>query len=158
MNRPRLALATLLIVVSWTTACGGNSASTVTETVTQEAAAASTESAASAKPSTTEARGTYELNCSYDLGEGTNDDPAADYRFTAGGDLTNTSDAPGVVEVTYKWRRLGTSAVKVKKTYRLGAKSTREVNITVPASSDDIDAHQDADGKCSAKATFSAQP
>jgi len=98
--------------------------------------------------------GEYELDCAYELGEGTDDNPFADYRFTAGGTLNNTGNTNIRVRVTYKWKRLGSSAKTARKTYRVKEGQERDVNITVPASQLDISAHQNADGDCSAKATI----
>jgi hypothetical protein len=98
--------------------------------------------------------GDYELDCDYILGDYDSDDPMEGYRFVGGGTLTNTGNVGIRVRVTYKWRQLGSSAISAKKTYKLRVGDDREVNTTVPATSDQIDAHQSADGKCSAKATI----
>ena len=115
---------------------------------------AAEEEPAEEEPEPEKTDGEYELACAYELGEGTDDNPFADYRFTAGGTLNNTGNTNIRIRVTYKWKRLGSGAKTVRKTYRVKEGEERDVNITVPASQLDISAHQNADGDCSAKATI----
>lgn len=98
----------------------------------------------------------YKLNCAYLLGDfGESGDPSKGYRFVGGGTLRNTGNVGVRVRVTYKWQLLGQSPKTLKKTYKLlHGQGPREVDSTVPATSDEIDQHQRADGDCSAKATI----
>lgn len=96
--------------------------------------------------------GKYDLNCAYELGDGTTDDPFAGYRFTAGGTLENTGNTNIRVRVTYQWKRLGSSPKTVRKTYRVREGQERDVNISVKATQPDISAHQNADADCKATA------
>jgi hypothetical protein len=98
--------------------------------------------------------GEYKLRCDYELGDfGESGDPSQGYRFIAGGTLHNIGNVGIRVRVTYSWKRLGQNALVVKKHYRLRRGETRDVNLTLPVSESDIDAHQSADGDCTAKAT-----
>lgn len=107
--------------------------------------------------------GDYDLNCDYDLGDfDESGDPAKGYRFIAGGTLINTGNIGIRVRVKYKWKRLGQEALTVNKHYRVRRDQERDVNITVPVTQGDIDAHQSADSDCSATAdivdTFGQPP
>lgn len=88
----------------------------------------------------------YDIRCDYLLGGGDIDE----YRFVAGGELVNVSASAVdlAVQVVYSWDRLGSDPVSVDRLYRVKEGATRDVQITVPASPDDIDAHQAADGEC----------
>lgn len=96
--------------------------------------------------------GEYDLNCAYEIGGGTTEDPFAGYRFTAGGTLMNTGNTNIRVRVTYQWKRLGSSPKTVRKTYRVREGHERDVNISVKATQPDISAHQNADAECKATA------
>lgn len=99
--------------------------------------------------------GEYDLGCAYELGDfGESGDPAKGYRFTAGGSLKNTGNTNIRVRVTYQWKRLGTSPKKLQKVYKVREGQERDVNVTVIASDNDIDAHQNADAECKATATI----
>ncbi len=104
---------------------------------------------------TAEPAGKYDLACAYELGD-FSENPESGYRFTGGGTLTNTGGGDIKVRVVYKWRRLGQGAKTVRKTYTVREGQSREVNVTVPASSSDIDAHQNAGAGCSATAKIAA--
>jgi hypothetical protein len=86
--------------------------------------------------------GEYDVDCDYLLGSGDN------YRFVAGGDLENTGNIGIVVQVVVTWDRLGSPPARVEKRYRVRTNATREVQVSVPATLDDIDAHQSADADC----------
>ncbi len=112
---------------------------------------------AQAEPAARNADGEYNLSCAYELGDfGESGDPARGYRFTAGGTLINTGNTNIRVRVTYQWKRLGSSAAKVRKVYRVKQGQERDVNVTVPASQSDISAHQNADAGCKATAKIVA--
>ena len=89
------------------------------------------------------------LNCDYLLGEGLND-----YSFIAGGDVKNTGDVPVTVLVKAKWSRLGSDQVTASKTVKVPSGRTKEVQLSVPATMEDISAHQSAAAKCSANGTI----
>lgn len=93
--------------------------------------------------------GTYELSCDYDLGDF--DESGIDeagYKFIAGGTLKNTGNVGIVADVTYKWRLLGQGWLKETKTYKVPYDRKRDVDILIPVGSEEIDAHQSADGDC----------
>lgn len=98
----------------------------------------------------------YDLECDYLLGDhNESGDPSQGYRFVGGGTLRNTGNVGVRVRVTYKWELLGQSPKTVKKTYKLlHGQGPRDVNVTVPATSDEISGHQSADSDCTAKATI----
>jgi hypothetical protein len=99
--------------------------------------------------------GKYDLDCNYELGDfGEFGDPSRGYRFVAGGTLENTGNIGIRVRVTYTWKLLGRSPLTVRKHYRVRRGQSRDVNLTVPVSQDDIDSHQNAHGDCSTKASI----
>jgi len=89
----------------------------------------------------------YDLTCDYLLG-----DP--DYSFVAGGDVTNTGNIGVVAEVKVSWTLLGSDPVTTTKSIRLKPGKTKDVQISLPASMDQIDAHQSADGDCDVTAAM----
>jgi hypothetical protein len=100
-------------------------------------------------------KGRYVLSATYELGDfGESGDPARGYRFIGGGTLTNTGNIGIVVRVTYKWRLLGEGSLVAHRQYRLARHAHRDIDITIPATDAQIDAHQNADGKSSARATM----
>jgi hypothetical protein len=101
---------------------------------------------------TTEAHpsGTSLLRCDYSLAWNAADDP--NYHFIGGGTLSNTGNVGIVVLVTYKWRLLGQGSVERHRTYRLLPGRSRDVDIRIRASQTQVEAHQAANSKCSAKA------
>ena len=92
--------------------------------------------------------GEYDLDCDYVLGDFDSDD----YRFIAGGELENTGNIGIRVQVTFEWERLGTDPIREIKRVRVPVGATRDVAVTVPVTSDDIDLHQAADGDCNVDA------
>lgn len=99
--------------------------------------------------------GDSELQCAYELGDfGESGDPKKGYRFVAGGTLHNTGNIGIRVRVTYQWKLLGRAALTVHKHYRVRRGEDRDVNLTVPVTDADIDAHQNAAADCSAKSTI----
>jgi hypothetical protein len=100
-------------------------------------------------------QGQFTLNCDYELGDfGDSGDPNLGFRFIAGGDIRNTGNVGLVVRVTYRWKMLGQPTVKVSKNYRLSVDKTREIDFSMPVTGEQIDAHQSADGECSARAKY----
>ena len=55
---------------------------------------------------------------------------------------------PVTVRVTVRWTLLGEDPVKTAQRVRLPASSSKDIQIRVPATGDQIDAHQSADGEC----------
>ena len=96
--------------------------------------------------------GSYDLDCDYLLGDGLND-----YRFVGGGTITNEGNIGIEVEVIFRWEQLGSDPVEERLDERLEVGQRKRVNVTVPVSGDQIDAHQSADSKCSAKANIVGQ-
>jgi hypothetical protein len=84
--------------------------------------------------------GEYDLNCDYVL------EPS--YRFIGGGTIENTGNIGIRVRVTYKWRLLGQGSHIEQRTYRLKPGQSREVDVSVPATGEQISAHQSADSDC----------
>lgn len=95
--------------------------------------------------------GEYELNCDYllDFDESLNGND--NHKFVGGGTLTNTGNVGIKVRVAFKWRLLGQNPLIVKKTYKVKRNQEREINVTVPVTGEQIDAHQSADGDCDVK-------
>jgi len=95
--------------------------------------------------------GRFEMNCDYVLPD---DFDSEDYRFIAGGELENTGNVGIKVRVTYKWEMLGQPDYKESEVYRLRRGQTRDVDVSYPITSGDIDSHQSADGECDVNATI----
>lgn len=91
-------------------------------------------------------KGDSKLQCDYTL-ELNGSNP--NYHFIAGGTLRNTGNVGIVMRVTYKWRMLGSGSVTEHHRYRVRAGQSRDVDVRIPATSDQIDAHQSAGSKCS---------
>ena len=100
-----------------------------------------------------------DLTCDYLLGDSLNDD---EYRFVAGGTLENTGNVGAVVRVTVEWKLLGEDPVTFSRNLRVKRGYERDVQIKVPATSDQIDAHQSAEDDCKPRAkivdTFGRPP
>lgn len=96
--------------------------------------------------------GAYDLACDYVLGDLNESEQG--FRFVGGGTIRNKGNIGIRVRVTFRWQQLGSTALVERKTYRVPVGKTREVNVTRPATGDEIDLHQAADGKCSARATI----
>lgn len=97
-------------------------------------------------------KGDYNLKCDYVLGDFDSADPAKGFRFIGGGTVSNEGNIGIRVRVTFRWDQLGAAAIVKSKTYRLPVGRERDVNVTVPATGDQIDLHQSAEGDCSARA------
>lgn len=171
----------LLLVVATLVACGDDESASTTDAAAKQNAQAQAAAAESEKDTdgdgirdiydpeptvpdepapTREApddRGSYEMRCDYELGDfGDSGDPSQGYRFVAGGTLRNTGNIGIRVRVTYKWKLLGRDPLTVRKHYRLRRGQSRDVNLTVPVTENDIDSHQSAAGDCSTKVTIVA--
>lgn len=80
------------------------------------------------------------LRCDYLLG--------SEYRFVGGGRLRNDGTEDARVKVTFTWMLLGSDPVKESKTVNVPAGRGRDVQVSLPATGDQIDAHQSAEGEC----------
>ncbi len=89
------------------------------------------------------------LTCDYLLGDSSDFD---DYRFVAGGAVTNNGGVGAVVRVRATWKLLGEKPVKISRKFRVKAFEEREWQVKVPATPDQIDAHQSAEGECDTSA------
>ncbi len=100
-----------------------------------------------------------DLTCDYLLGDSVDDD---EYRFVAGGTLENTGNVGTVVRVKVEWKLLGDDPVTFSRNLRVKRGFKRDVQIKVPATGDQIDAHQSADDDCKPRAkivdTFGRPP
>lgn len=106
----------------------------------------------SERPPAADPKGTYKLSCDYTLGDfGDSGDPAAGYRFIAGGTVKNTGNVGIAARVRITWEQLGTEPIRWEKTYRIETGKTKRVKVTLPATEDQIDLHQSADGDCATK-------
>lgn len=103
-----------------------------------------TEAAGAAGAAAESPDGEYDLTCDYSLGG----DDTPDYRFIGGGTIENTGNIGMRVRVTYKWRLLGQGYHTERRTYRLKPGQSRDVDVSVPATSEQISAHQSADSDC----------
>jgi len=106
------------------------------------------------EPVVADPNGEYDLNCDYLLKFDESLNGNNDHRFVGGGTLENTGNIGIRVRVTYKWKLLGQGPLTVKKTYKVRRNETRDIAVNIPATDDQIDAHQSADGDCTAKATI----
>jgi hypothetical protein len=97
--------------------------------------------------------GKFDLTCDYVLGNF--EEGPGGYRFIAGGTLENTGNIGIVVRWTTRWSLLGADALRVSELYRLKPGQTKEVKRSVPATQEQIDLHQSADGKCKDNVTVS---
>lgn len=93
------------------------------------------------------AAGDSRLNCDMLLGD-FSEDPDSGYRFVGGGQIRNTGNIGTIVEIKAEWEILGSDPVVETQRVRLPAGETRSVSLSVPATSDQVDAHQSAEGRC----------
>lgn len=147
MKRP---VPTIAIVLFAVLAMGADSCdTTTTEKATTGSQATSDlqpeEGKVKAKPD-----GEYDLNCDYLL-KFSDDLQSNDHKFVGGGTLMNTGNVGIRVQVTFKWNLLGQNPLIIRKVYKLKRGAERDINVSAPASTEQIDAHQSADGKCSSK-------
>lgn len=61
------------------------------------------------------------------------------------------------VEVIFRWEQLGSDPVEKRLDERLEVGQRKRVNVSVPVTGDQVDAHQSADSKCAAKANIVGQ-
>lgn len=87
----------------------------------------------------------HRLKCDYLLGD-------SDYRFVGGGRVKNDGPSDVRVRVNFTWIMLGSDPVKHSETVRVPSGQGRDVQVSVPASIDEISAHQSADGECRSNA------
>jgi hypothetical protein len=138
----------------------GSETTTITKTETAKGTSNAATTAAPDPPRQREpidTNGESEFSCDYQLGDfGDSGDPKKGFRFTATGTLTNTGNVGIKVRVTYKWKQGGgLPPITRRKIYRVRRNETRDVGITVPATSEQIDSIQSVPGKdCSANATI----
>jgi hypothetical protein len=92
----------------------------------------------------------YESNCAYVLGDFS--ESSSGFRFLATADVENTGNIGVVLRVTATWNQLGGAPVRMMKTVKIRRTASRSVPFARVASSDEIDRHQSADGKCKVKA------
>lgn len=122
---------------------------TVTETVA--AAAAPDEPTETSEPEpapepqpepepTAKASLSYEETCDYLL-TFKNDEAG---RFVASLTVTNEGEAPGRVKATASFKQLGGSPVTQTKSFSVPAGGEREIQFSISATSEEIDAHQSA--------------
>lgn len=97
-------------------------------------------------------KGENQLRCDYTLELDANDHP--DYHFIAGGTVSNTGNVGIVVRVAYKWRLLGSGSVIERRDYRVRVGATRDVDVRIPVTQTQVEAHQSAGAKCSTSATI----
>lgn len=149
------------VLVSIGVAIGGGSSSTsngngkeiAKATVTSSATSTSTPEPDPTEPPKIHAvpdpKGSYNLNCDYVLGDFS--ESAQGYRFVAGGRLRNTGNIGIVARVKVSWEQLGQPPVTSIKTVSIRRGHSKRVSFSLPATSDQIDLHQSADGNCSTK-------
>jgi hypothetical protein len=90
--------------------------------------------------------GTYSLRCNHLLGNYT--EGPGGYRFVAGGSLKNTGNVGIVTEVNARWELLGSGPATTTERVRLDTGEQRRVQMTLPATQDEIDAHRSAGEHC----------
>lgn len=73
------------------------------------------------------------------------------YLFVGQAKIRNTGNVGVKVRLVATWQRLGLDAVRAEKTVRVTTGDTRRVKFDVPATVDDIAAHQSAQGECRVK-------
>lgn len=145
MKRPATT-ATLLILAIL--AMGADSC----DTTTSEKATTGSEQGQPAADTKAKPEVEHDLNCDYLLKFSDDLQGEDHHKFVGGGTLTNTGNVTARVQVTFKWSLLGEPALVVRKTYKVRKGHRRDVNVSVPATGEQIDAHQSGNSKCSAKA------
>lgn len=88
--------------------------------------------------------GTYESNCSYQLGDFSNY-TSHGYRFTADARMHNTGNIGTVNKITVVWHLSGGGKVTKTTTAKVAAGTHKLVSISVPTDGDKIGAYQDLD-------------
>lgn len=88
--------------------------------------------------------GTFESNCSYQLGDFSNY-TSRGYRFTADARMHNTGNIGTANKITVVWHLSGGGKVTETKTAKVAAGTHKLVSITVPTDGDKIGAYQDLD-------------
>ena len=107
-------------------------------------AATSTSKAPAKKSDDPKPDGNFKSACGYELGDFTTGSSAG-MRFTADTTLTNTGNVGIVVRVDGKWRLSGGQAVKQSRKVRLPVKAEKDFGFWVPATQDQISAHQNVE-------------
>lgn len=104
-------------------------------------------------PVTPEPDGEFNMNCDYLLGDFSEGSDSG-LKFVAGGTVKNTGNVGIVVRARVRWQQLGTDPILEERTVRLRPGRQKRVNITRLATSNEIDAHQSADGDCKPAVTI----
>lgn len=158
MSKKTLAVAGALAVLG---AIGSGCAATEDQPADKTTKVATSSTAEPDSTSTPEPRhretpepdGEYTTTCDYVLGD-FNDLSENGFRFVAGGRLRNTGNVGIKIRFTATWEQLGQEPIRESKTIRLARGKSRRVSITVPATGDQIDLHQSADGDCRTHVTM----
>ena len=85
----------------------------------------------------------FDNNCDYLLG----DDPDG-HSFVASGTLINTGNIGIIVRFKGEWKLLLSDPMTTAKTVRIKPGREKEVQVSLPATGEQIDAHKGADGTC----------
>jgi hypothetical protein len=85
----------------------------------------------------------FVTNCDSPLG-----DDLDKYSFVADGKLTNTGNIGIIVKFKAEWKLLGSDPVTTAKTVRIKPGRDKDVQVSLPVTGEQIDAHQSADGEC----------
>lgn len=142
----------VLLIIVIAALSGGSSTKKATDLKTSPDATATPSSSAPASSATAvtpDPHASASLTCDYLLSPGI----SAPNHFVGGGDLRNSGNIGVIVKVTARWQRLGQAPARIAKSYRVRRGQTRTVNFSVPATIEDISAHQSANAKCSTHAT-----
>jgi hypothetical protein len=99
-----------------------------------------------AKPGEANPDGTYSLTCGVRLGDFT--EGPHGYRFVADGTLKNTGNIGIVVHVTGRWELKGAPPVTTTQNFKLDIDENQKVQMTVPSSQQEVDAHKKAGSHC----------
>lgn len=105
------------------------------------------------EPATPDPEADVESSCDYLLSF-SDDYSTSAHKFVAGATITNTGNIGVVVRLKATWTLLGGEPVTAEKTARIKRGGEREIQISKPATDNQIDAHQSANGKCKAKGTI----
>jgi len=115
----------------------------------------STSTSSAPAPVAPDPKASYTKSCDYLLGDFS--ESMSGFRFVANAKIRKTGNVGIVVEVTATWGQLGTAPIKVVKTTKIAVGSSKTVQITKVATSNQIDLQQ-AGGSgqgCNVKATIS---
>lgn len=141
-------LVGLVAFIVGAAAAGGDTSTSSTETVTETQSVTAEAPAETTPEVPAPAEIKSDLNCDYNISTA----GTSGGFFIAGGTVSNDGGKAARVTVKARWTLLGSNPARSSKTVRVAPGREREVQLSVPASIDQIGMYQSGNTKCKVSA------